>query len=57
MYLTDILRLKNFAGIGIRTHDLPTQSFFVIATPSLQASTGLYGWGPTGSQYSGGPLF
>ena len=32
-YLTEILRVKNFAGTGIQTHNLPTQSFFIIATP------------------------
>ena len=53
----EILPLKNSAGTRIRTHDLPTQLFFIIATPSLQAQapSGLHGQAPPGSQYSGGP--
>ena len=35
VYLTEILKVKNFAGTGIRTHDLPTHWFFIIATPFL----------------------
>ena len=39
VYLTEILKVKNFAGTGIRTHDLPTHWFFIIATPPCMASS------------------
>ena len=32
-YLTEISEVKNFAGTGIRPHNLPTQSFSIIARP------------------------
>ena len=55
-YLFEISQKKNFAGIGIQTRDLQTQSFFIIAILSLKAlaSSGL-GWLGLLNQYSGGP--
>ena len=32
----DISKMKNFAGTRIRTHDLPTQLFSIIAAPSYR---------------------
>ena len=46
----EVLLLKNFAGIGIRSQKLLIQLLFIIATPSI-GPFGLHGWAPTVNQY------